>query len=225
MNLTNNQILLLEHNPLFRGLSASDIKKALYCLRAIEASYPANAFLFSEGDDAKRMGLLLSGRVDLLRYDQDGNALLIESFGPGESFGEVYAIKENASYGVNAKSREISHLLYLEVAPLYNDLGCPFGKILFRNLVSDLAEKDLRLKEKVTILSQKGMAAKVLMLLKDYAPKDGGSFLLPFSREEMASYLACERSALSRLLSAMAKEGKIAYEGNRFRLFPSRSRS
>jgi CRP-like cAMP-binding protein len=218
MNLTNDQMNLLSHNPLFKGLAPADIKKALFCLRAIPASYPADAFLFEEGDPAKRMGLLLSGRVDLLRYDEEGNVLLIESFAPGESFGEVYAIKENAAYGVNAKARETSNILWLEIAPLYNDLGCPFGKTLFRNLVSDLAEKDLRLKEKVTILSQKGLEAKVMMLLESYAPKEGGRFLLPFSREEMAAYLACERSALSRLLSEMAKEKKIVYSGNRFQI-------
>lgn len=218
MILTNNESQLLARNPLFKGLSPSDIQKALFCLRARPASFKAGSFLFEEGEEAKRMGIILEGRVDLLRYDEAGNSLLLESFSPSDSFGEVYAIKENACYGVNALAQSETRIFWLEIAPLYEDLGCPFGKVLFRNLVGDLAEKDLLLKEKVTILSQKGLEAKVMMLLESYAPKEGGSFLLPFSREEMAAYLACERSALSRLLSRMASEGKIAYQGNRFRL-------
>jgi CRP-like cAMP-binding protein len=54
--------------------------------------------------------------------------------------------------------------------------------------------------------------------LGNYTPKENGSFLLPFSREDIAVYLACEKCALSRLLLKIKKEGKIAYRGNRFLL-------
>jgi CRP-like cAMP-binding protein len=218
MTLTSSEIALLGRNPLFKGMSPSSIAKALYCLRARKESFEADSFLFEEGDPAQSMKILLEGQVDLLRYDEDGHMTILESFGPGESFGEVYAITSGASYGVNALAKGQGSALSLEVAPLYDEMGCPFGKILFKNLVDDLAKKDLLLKEKVMILSQKGLENKLLRFLESYAPKEGGSFLVPFSREEMASYLACERSALSRLISQMAQEGKIAYNGNRFRI-------
>jgi CRP-like cAMP-binding protein len=218
MKLTSYEWRLLSQNPLFRGLSSAEIEKALVCLRAEKASFDDGSFLFKEGEKARRMGILLSGSVDLVRYDEEGNAFILESFLSGASFGEVYALKDGALYGVNALARGSTLLLWLEIAPLYDDWSCPFGKTLFKNLVEDLAEKDLLLKEKVTILSQKGLENKVLALLASYAPKDSGSFLLPYSREEMASYFGCERSALSRLLSQMAKKGLIRYEKRRFSL-------
>lgn len=218
MNLTAQQISTLAKNPLFKGFAPADIGKALYCLRGQTVSFEANVFLFHEGDLAKRMGILLSGHIDLIRYDEEGNTSILESFQSGDSFGEVYAIEENSVYGVSALTQEAGSLLWLEISPLYSDLGCPFGQRLFKNLVSDLAEKDRLLKTKVMILSQKGLANKVLMLLASYEPKEGGWFELPFTREEMANYLACERSALSRLLSQMANERKLSYSGNRFRL-------
>lgn len=218
MNLTSNEITLLTENPLFKGMSPSDITKALYCLRAQKESFEANSFLFEEGDPATSMKIVLLGQIDLLRYDEEGNTTILESFGAGGSFGEVYAITSGASYGVTALAKTKGIALSLEVAPLYDEMGCPFGKVLFKNLVDDLAQKDLLLKRRVMVLSQKGLEAKVLFFLESYAPKDGGVFAIPFSREEMADYLACERSALSRKISQMAKEGKIAYNGNRFRL-------
>src|SRR5574344_169534 len=218
MTLTSSEFHLLSANPLFKGMALSDIQKALYCLRGQKESFEAGSFLFQEGDPAKNMKILLNGQVDLLRYDEEGHTTILESFGPGESFGEVYAITSGALYGINALGKTDAIVLSLEVAPLYDEMGCPFGKVLFKNLVDDLAKKDLLLKEKVMILSQKGLEKKVLMFLESYAPKEGGAFTIPFSRDEMASYLACERSALSRLISKMAKEGKIAYNGNQFRI-------
>lgn len=76
----------------------------------------------------------------------------------------------------------------------------------------DLAAKNQLLKAKVTILSQKGLESKVLALLENYASREGGGFLVPYSREEMAAYLGAGRSALSRLLSQMAKKKLISYE-------------
>jgi CRP/FNR family transcriptional regulator, dissimilatory nitrate respiration regulator len=78
--------------------------------------------------------------------------------------------------------------------------------------VVDLAAKNQLLKAKVTILSQKGLESKVLALLENYASREGGGFLVPYSREEMAAYLGADRSALSRLLSQTAKKKLISYE-------------
>jgi CRP-like cAMP-binding protein len=78
---------------------------------------------------------------------------------------------------------------------------------LFQNLVVDLAGKNQLLKAKVTILSQKQSLGHPRK-----RPREGGGFLVPYSREEMAAYLGAGRSALSRLLSQMAKKKLISYE-------------
>lgn len=216
MELLNTDLTLLEQNPLFQGLSPADIRKSLYCLRAHSEAYPAKTFLFEEGDPALAMAVILQGQVDLLRYDSQGNITILESFQAGESFGEAYAVLPAGHYGVNAESRTPVRVLWLQVGPLFEEISCPFSSRLLQNLVADIAQKDLLLKGKVMVLSQKGLENKVLSFLEGYAPKEGGSFAIPFSREAMAAYLSCERSALSRLLSKMAKEGKICYQGNRF---------
>ena len=44
------------------------------------------------------------------------------------------------------------------------------------------------------------------------------TFEVPFDREDMASYLGCDRSALSRELAKMKNEGLIDYHKNTFRI-------
>ncbi|MCI9040456.1 Crp/Fnr family transcriptional regulator [Dubosiella newyorkensis] len=55
---------------------------------------------------------------------------------------------------------------------------------------------------------------KVLSYLS--AQKKEGWFTIPFNREQMASYLNVERSALSKELGKMKKEGLINFHRNRF---------
>jgi|LAHS01.1.fsa_nt_gb CRP-like cAMP-binding protein len=220
MTLTDTEKEQLAANPIFSNMPKQDIGMALSCLKATKKSYPPKAMLFQEGEPAKRMGFVLSGQIDLVRYDKDGSLFLLESFTEGETFGEAYVLSGQATYGVDAMSRRDSAVLWLDLSPLYQNLSCGFAQTLFRNLVADLAQKDLLLKSKVTILSQKGLEKKVLTLLTAYSSEPGKTFLLPFTRAAMASYLGCDRSALSRLLSTMTRQGKIRYQGNQFCLPP-----
>lgn len=57
--------------------------------------------------------------------------------------------------------------------------------------------------------------------LRKEAPKDGGSFDLPLTREAMADYLGLTLETVSRQISALKKSGVIVLEGKRRVMVPS----
>jgi CRP-like cAMP-binding protein len=58
---------------------------------------------------------------------------------------------------------------------------------------------------------------KILTLLNQYRHKFGSNeFSLPFDRADMAIYLGADRSALSRELSKLKREGIIDFQKNHF---------
>ena len=57
------------------------------------------------------------------------------------------------------------------------------------------------------------------MLHKAKLNSKSSIFKIPFSREQMAEYICADRSALSRELSRMKREGLIDYHKNMFK-FP-----
>ena len=57
-----------------------------------------------------------------------------------------------------------------------------------------------------------------MTLLMQHSEGAGKAFSLPFGREEMAVHLGCDRSALSRELAAMKKDGIIDYYKNSFKV-------
>ena len=59
---------------------------------------------------------------------------------------------------------------------------------------------------------------KLTTFLSQYAAAQGDSFTVPFDRASMANFLGADRSALSRELSNMRREGIIDYHHNWFRI-------
>ena len=73
--------------------------------------------------------------------------------------------------------------------------------------------------------SRRTLRQKLTAYLSDCAVRGGGYvFEIPFTREELASYLAADRSALSRELAAMRRDGLVDFSGRSFRLPPAARR-
>ena len=71
----------------------------------------------------------------------------------------------------------------------------------------------------INILSKRSTREKVLLLLKYLAKEQNTKYImLPYSRQEMADFLAVDRSALSLTLSKMKKDKQIDFEKNKFAL-------
>ena len=65
------------------------------------------------------------------------------------------------------------------------------------------------------IIVKKTLREKILTYLQQQAlDQDSRQFTIPLSRLELAKYLCADRSALTRELSYMQKDGLISYEKN-----------
>ena len=94
-----------------------------------------------------------------------------------------------------------------------------FHTMLIHNLTKVLAGKIIMLTRKMEHITKKTTREKVLSYLSECAIKAGkNSFDIPFDRQELADYLAVERSALSKTLCSMRDEGVLEFRKNRFSL-------
>ena len=85
-----------------------------------------------------------------------------------------------------------------------------------QGLVSD---KYFSLSRRIDLLVMKSLRAKVAAyLLSEAARAHSLTFSIPFSRIQLADYLNCDRSALSRELSTMQREGLIDTYRSSFKL-------
>ena len=97
--------------------------------------------------------------------------------------------------------------------------GSPAHQRVLQNLVRTISDKYFLLSRRVDLLLLKSLRAKVCAYLLSEAEQQGSmTFTIPFSRIQLADYLNCDRSALSRELSTMQKEGLIDTYRSSFKL-------
>ena len=83
--------------------------------------------------------------------------------------------------------------------------------------MGELAEKNLRFGEKLTHMGQRTTRAKLMSYFSAEAQRLGTyEFDVPFSRQQLADYLAVERSGLSLELGKMKKDGLLDFHKSHF---------
>ena len=80
-----------------------------------------------------------------------------------------------------------------------------------------LVQQNLFLNRRVRILSQGSIRNRLLYYLAECDIDEQGFAKVPFSRTELAGFLSVNRSALSREIGAMQREGLLELEGPRMR--------
>ncbi|HCP15477.1 MAG TPA: Crp/Fnr family transcriptional regulator, partial [Peptococcaceae bacterium] len=75
---------------LFDRIDAMDMKSLLSCLGAKRVKKTTGDILWDAGDKVTAIGLILSGRLQIIREDAAGNRAIIAELNSGELFGESF---------------------------------------------------------------------------------------------------------------------------------------
>ena len=206
---------------LFSGISREDILNMLSCLEARIITAAKKQVIFAEGDEAKSMGVVLRGKVRIIREDYYGNRSIVAEVEPGELFAETVAAAGAERMPVSAVAAEESEVMLIDCRRVLYQCGkgCSFHNKLVGNLVQVVAKKNMILNQKIDIISKRTTREKLMtFLLSEAKKKNAGEFDIPYNRQELADYLGVERSALSAEIARMRRDGLIESEKSRFRL-------
>jgi len=82
-----------------------------------------------------------------------------------------------------------------------------------------IAKKNMLLNQRIELLGKRSIREKLLSYLWARQKEMNKSRIsLPFNRNELADYLCVDRSAMSRVLGQMKKEGLLNFKKNVFEL-------
>lgn len=207
--------------PLFGGIDAPDTRSLLTCLSARTHHYEKNESVLAAGARISHIGVVLAGSVHIGRDDYWGNHTILAHLGPGELFGEALCCAGVDRAPINVTSVEPTDVMLLDYQKVLTSCSsaCVFHARLVQNMVRILAQKNVALTQKMEAITQRTTREKLLTYLSQQAKARGKSeFEIPFNRQELADYLAVERSAMSKELSNMQGEGLVRYHKNRFAL-------
>ena len=208
---------VLANCPLFSGLDSKVLAQWLEDLSPIVRILSRDQFLFHLGDLTRQIGIVLSGSLHILYEDAFGNRSILAVVEPLDMFAEAYACA-GASLEVSVAARESSVVMLLDSQTLFRASGGPFEQIR-GNLLRILAGKNLVLNEKIRHLTRRTTREKLLSYLSAQQQKAGRrSFQIPFDRQQLADYLAVDRSAMCTELGKLCREGYVQCRGRWFTL-------
>ena len=212
---------VLRSAPLFAGVSEEELAAMLTCLDARAERFPKDTFLLRAGDAAESIGLVLAGSVLVLQEDIWGNRNILSKAGPGQTYAAAYACAPGAALNVSVAAETAVTVTNLNVRRVLNvcPSACAYHSRIIRNLLGELAAKNLQMNEKLTHMAQRTTREKLLSYLSAQAQRSGSyEFDLPFSRQQLADYLAVERSGLSAELGKLRDEGVLEFRRSHIRL-------
>ena len=205
---------------LFHEMTDEEILEALGSLRAYTKTFERNEFILNAGDCTKELGILLEGRATIETNDMWGNHTILGMVGKDELFAESYAILCDEPLLVDVRCGERCTILFLSASDLVRNYSNQLWQNkMIRNLLMISARKNLHLSARAFQTSSKSARVRIMAYLNAVSLRTGETlFEIPFDRQQMADYLNLERTALSKELGRMKKDGIIDFHKNTFRL-------
>ena len=215
---------MLLHNlnaPLFAGIKREDMGAMLHCIGYHISSFSRGEIIAFEGDHLKHIGIVLSGRVDMVKEDLWGNKTMLLRMGRNEIFGETFACGDDSLSTVTFLVSEDAAVMFMPFSRVMHSctMACGFHHRLIENMVRVIAGKNRELMQKVDVVSKRTIREKLLAYLSIQAQQQRQRYFeIPLGRVELAEYLCVDRSALTRELAKMKEDGLIDYDRNHFRI-------
>lgn len=211
----------LKKTSLFRGTSEEELPILLDCLAPTTREYAKNELILRQGEDVSAVGLVLSGRAQVIEEDFWGNRSILADAWPGDLFAEAYAFLPGERLRVSVVAAEPTSVMLLDAKRMLEvcSSACRFHTRLVQNILAESARKNLALTRKVSHMSKRSTREKLLSYLSGQALGAGSdAFEIPFNRQQLADYLCVDRSAMSSELCKMRDEGLLVFDKNRFQL-------
>lgn len=210
---------ILKKCPLFSDIDDDNILAVLGCLGAKIIKAQKDEVIFRENEPVKSFGIVLFGKVQLMRIDYYGNRSIVSNVQSSQLFAEAFACAESKSMPVSAVCAEESTIMLIECKKITTTCSgcCSFHSQLISNLLKVVARKNLLLNQRSEILSKRTTREKLLAYLMTLAKKNGSSKVsVPFNRQELADFLEVDRSGLSAEISKLRRENIIECKKSEF---------
>jgi CRP/FNR family transcriptional regulator len=180
-------------------------------------SLPAQASLFTQGEDARCLYLICGGYLKLVAGDVEDRQMIVRVAGPGAILG-LYAVLSHGVYEVSAES-----LTSAQLRPVERERFLAFlsnhKEAQMRAVQCICQEYRFALQDACRVALTETVAARLGRLLLELANQigdqlDGGCFRFPLllTHEEMASMACTTRETVTRTLGQFRKDGWISIE-------------
>lgn len=169
--------------------------------------------IFSPGDSALGLFLLLEGQVKLAVTSPQGTEKVIGIIEEGESFGEAVIFMDRPFFPISAVSTKDSKLLLIPKRVIFELLEQ--DKTVARKMLAGLSLRNHQLIQEIETIALYTSSRRLVDYLLQIAESSGNSnsITLPTSKMNIASLLNITPETLSRTMFKLQQSGLIEVDG------------
>ena len=205
-------------SELFKNFTKQEIEQLLNSNFIYQKSYKKHQYIYKSGNTTDTFGLILKGKVRLEITNYWGSRMILSNRNKFQIIAESYAISGEKLI-IDVVASEDCDILFIKINEIQQHKDNIYYDKLIKNLLILLANDNYSLSQKLIQSSFKKIRQKISVYLSSIALKEEtNEFYIPYNRQELADYLNVDRSALSKELMEMKKEGLLDYNKNHFSL-------
>lgn len=210
------QVNFLRNVPIFNELSDQELEKI--AALGVRKKYKKGSIILLEEETGAALFVIITGKVKIVRMDDDGREVILSILGESDFFGEMAildGLTRSASVVATSKS-ELFMIHRRDFLKLLNDY--PMVAIaLLRELTGRLRKADTQIKS-LSLKDAAGRVANVVLQLAD----EIGMFRkgrveideLPL-QQDLANMAGTSRETISRMIHKFIKKGYLQLQGNK----------
>jgi CRP-like cAMP-binding protein len=178
--------------------------------------YKKGAFLFREGQEAKEMYIILSGKVQISKMNAEGKELYLRLCKENDIVGELTLFTVGPRYLFNAKFLEDGEVAAINIESLEQTLFNN-SKLAYEFLkwMNDHIRKTITKFRDLVLHGKKGaLYSTLIRLCNSYGiVKENGIYInVPLTNQDLANYCGTARESVSRMLGELRDEGIISID-------------
>ncbi|WDV45192.1 Crp/Fnr family transcriptional regulator [Clostridiaceae bacterium M8S5] len=206
----NDISLILANCSLFKNISYEKINELLSKINYRIVRYKEDEIIFSPFQIADKMGVILSGSVDIQKLFPDGKIIILDRKVRFDLIAEPSIFSTHQYYPSTACVNKSCEILFLNKANLQKLFT--LNNTFMLNYIQSISNLTLDLKHKIGILSLNSIKEKIAgYLIHDFKVNNSKTITLPFSKKAWSEYMDVSRTSLSRELKKLQTEGIISF--------------
>ncbi len=209
-------IQFLKNVPIFSDIDDSEITHVARV--GVRKKYKRGTLVLLEEEIGAALFVILSGKVKIIRSDEDGREVILSILGENDFFGEM-AILDGLTRSASVVAITKTELFMIhrrDFLKLLNDFPT-VGIALLRELTMRLRKADTQIKS-LSLKDAAGRVANVILQLADEIGKIRHGRVeidqLPL-QQDLASMAGTSRETISRMVHMFIRKGHIELEGNK----------
>ncbi len=192
--------------PIFNHLEDDQMEEIMGTVKP--GHYKRGEMVYSPGDQSDSLYIISRGRIKIYRLSESGKEQLVRILNPGEFTGELALFRESIHESY-AEAMEETEVCMINRSDLQEFL-MKFPSISLK-ILSEFSSRLENSEKQTTRVSTEKVETRIALFLAECidSKTESMEFVLPMSKQDLASYLGTTPETLSRKLTDLEDGGYI----------------